>query len=71
MPEISAKLIRKPRKPRTCARCMEAAAANVVRVFGRACEGDQPYAVYICARCAVRYPKENPKTAEAAALLQP
>ena len=69
MPTISVKIIKKPRVMRFCGDYRH----NVlipgndphIRIYGSACEGDPPYALYICLECASK--SNDPKIIKAIA----
>jgi hypothetical protein len=53
---ISAKEIKHSRKYRLCAMCKTELPiySTCYRLFGYGVEGDKPYAIYVCLRCAQR-----------------
>lgn len=64
---ISAKVIRNPRKIRTCEGYHHAVIMSKphVRLYGSAFYGDPPYVIYICLKCAAE--SDDPKIIEALA----
>lgn len=63
---ISAKIIRKSRKPRYCATCRQIIQGETLRLYGMADAGDPPYVVYLHSICGIREGvKKDPKILKA------
>ena len=64
---ISVKVIKNPKKIRTCEGYRHAVTmlAPHIRLYGRAFVGDPPYVMYICLKCAEE--SDDPKIKEALA----
>ena len=64
---ISAKIIKKPRLARSCNNygCQKVLSPRmpIVRLYGSACEGDPPYTLYLCVKCAAK--QSDPKIIKA------
>lgn len=58
---ISAKVIFEQRKPRRCANCEKKVYENkpIVRTFGRAHHGEQPFVIYQCLECSYGFARHK------------